>query len=243
MNCKETRKILFKQEYPEVVNEDLLHAKRHQRECAECSAFLEGERAFSAMLKKAVRNDPLPQGLIDQILRAGKPEKKHFKGIFQRVGIAASVLLIVVTGYFLTVSRNDSPLLNQIVNDHVQFVLSPGIQIGSSDLGEIKQWFRGKVDFAVVVPDISAKLKGGRLCLLGNKRLALLFYEQGGSQISLFISDNPDLKVNIGKEVMLNNRKMHLVEDRGYNMLLWQDKGLSYVFVSELTLEEIKKLI
>jgi len=243
MDCKETRRILFKSESPEVVNEDLVNSKRHVKECRECSEFLEGERVFSAMLKTAVRKDPVPRELKDRILHSSKRERKYPKAFFQWVGIAASILFLVVTGYFLTVSRNDSPLLKEIVNDHVQFVLSPDVQIGSSDLGEIKKWFRDKVDFAVVVPSISAKLKGGRLCLLGNKRLALLFYEYGGSQISLFISDNPDLKVNIGKEVVLNNRKMHIVENRGYNLLLWQEKGLTYVLVSELTFEEIQKII
>lgn len=243
MDCKEIRKILFKSESPEVVNEDLVNSKRHMKECRECREFLEGERAFSAMLRGAVRKDPVPRELKDRILHSSKREKKHFKGILQWVGIAASIIFLIVTGYFLTVSRNGSLFLKEIVNDHVQFVLSPGIQIGSSDLEEIKKWFRDKVDFAVVVPSISAKLKGGRLCLLGNKRLALLFYEYGGSQISLFISDNPDLKVNIGKEVVLNSWKMHIVENRGYNLLLWQEKGLTYVLVSELTLEEIKKII
>jgi hypothetical protein len=243
MKCHEVRKAIYLSEYPEPVSNGLLNAKRHVKECLECREFLEGERVFITMLKKAIRKDPVPQELKDQILHTSKREKKYVKAIFQWVGIAASILFLVITGYFLTVSRNDSPLLKEIVNDHVQFVLSPDVQIGSSDLGEIKKWFRDKVDFAVVVPNISAKLKGGRLCLLGNKRLALLFYEYGGSQISLFISDHPDLKVNIGKEVVLNNRKMHIVENRGYNLLLWQEKGLTYVLVSELTFEEIQKII
>jgi len=244
MKCNDIRKAIYLSEFPEAVSNDLVNAKRHVKDCAECSAFLEGERAFSTMLKKAVREDPVPQELKDRILHSSKWEKKYpNKAFFQWVGIAASILFLIVTGYFLTMSRNGSPFLKEIVNDHVQFVLSPGVQIGSSDLEEIKKWFRDKVDFAVVVPNISAKLKGGRLCLLGNKRLALLFYEHGGSQISLFISDNPDLKVNIGKEVVINKRQMHFVEDRGYNLLLWQEKGLTYVLVSELTLEEIKKAI
>ena len=243
MDCKNTRKILFKSEYPEVVSDHLLNAKRHVKECGECREFLEGEGVFRTLLKRTVRKEPIPQELKDHIVHASKLEKKYVKAVLQWVGIAASVLFFVVTGYLLTGSRNSPPFVKEIVNDHVQFVLSPGIQINSSDLGEVKKWFRDKVDFAVVVPAISAKLKGGRLCLLGNKRLALLFYEYGGSQISLFISDHPDLSVNVGKEVVLNNRQMHLVEDRGYNSLLWQEKGLTYVLVSELTLEEIKKII
>jgi anti-sigma factor RsiW len=243
MDCKNTRKILFKSEYPEIVSDHLLSAKRHVKECSECTEFLEGERLFSVMLRKAIKKEPVPQGLKDHIVHASKQEKKQVKTMLQWVGIAASVLFLVVTGYFLTGSRNGSPFVKEIVNDHVQFVLSPGIQISSSDLGEVKKWFRDKVDFAVAVPAVSAKLKGGRLCLLGNKRLALLFYEHSGSQISLFISDSPDLRVNVGKEVVLNNRQMHLVEDRGYNSLFWQEKGLTYILVSELTLEEIKKII
>ena len=120
----------------------------------------------------------------------------------------------------------------------------PEAQISSSSTDEIKAWFRGKVDFSVNVPDISAKLKGGRLCLLDKKRLALLFYEHNGSLLSLFISDGINIqKIENGKEVLLGGKEMLFIEERGYNLLLWQDRGLTYALVSELSFEEIKRLI
>ncbi len=243
MNCKNARKITFLSEYPEIVNSELVEAKRHIKECQDCKAFFEGDRAFGSMLRNTIRKDKAPEVFKSRIINTKK--KKSLKGLYQGLAIAASILLLVVAGIYLFSIQKESPaIIGQIVNDHIQFLPSTNIQIISSNPEEIKRWFKGKVDFSVNIPDMRARLNGGRLCFLNKKRQALLFYEHSGFPISLFIVDDVDpKKIDADKEVMVKGRKLFLLEDRGYNLLLWQDKGLTYTLVSELPMDEIKKLI
>ena len=43
--------------------------------------------------------------------------------------------------------------------------------------------------------------------------------------------------------MIVKGRKVHIVEQKGYNLLLWQDRGLTYALVSDLSLDELKKII
>ena len=243
MKCRDARKITYISEYPEVVSQDLLDTKKHAKECRECREFFNGERLFSSMLRDSVIKDTIPKELRDRVLNL-KTEQKRYSKTYQILAIAASILIFAVGVYIFQDYKKGTSIAKQIVEDHIKFLPMPEAQISSSSTDEIKAWFRGKVDFSVNVPDISAKLKGGRLCLLDKKRLALLFYEHNGSLLSLFISDGINIqKIENGKEVLLGGKEMLFIEERGYNLLLWQDRGLTYALVSELSFEEIKRLI
>ncbi len=243
MKCSDARKIAYISEYPEVVSQGLLDAKRHIKECQGCREFFNGEQLFSSMLRDAVIKDTIPKELGDRVLNL-KTEKKRYPKTYQILTIAVSILLLAGGIYIFQDYKKDSSIVRQIVEDHIKFLPLSGVQISSSNPEEIKAWFRGKVDFPVNVPYISAKLKGGRLCLFDKKRLALLFYEHNGSLLSLFISDEMDMqKIKNGKEVIIGGKAMLFVEERGYNLFLWQEKGLTYALVSELGLKEIKRLI
>ena len=55
---------------------------------------------------------------------------------------------------------------------------------------EIKNWFQGKLDFAVAIPDLSGKgvnLVGGRLCHLRDGEVAYLIYKKEAHNISVFV--------------------------------------------------------
>lgn len=242
MKCRETRKLAYISEYPEVVSQDMLDAKRHVKECRACKEFFDEERSFSSMLRDAAKKDAMPKELRDRILNLKTEKKMHLKA-YQILAIAASILMFTVGVYIFQVHKKDHSIIQKIVDDHIKF-LPMEAQVSTSRADEIKRWFHGRVDFPVNVPDISASLKGGRLCLLDKKRLALIFYEHNNSQLSLFISDEIEFqKIKNGKEVILGHKEMLFVEERGYSLLLWQERGLSYALVSELSFEEIKKLI
>jgi len=245
MKCREARKINYLSERLELVTQERFDAKSHVNECRECREFVDGERAFGSMLRNAVRKEAVPDELKARILGKKQPERIFsYKAMYAAVAIAASVLIVAVGGIMFKGGIDQPLLAGKFVEDHVKFLPASGAQIVSSAPDEIRAWFRGKVDFPVAPPEIHASLKGGRLCRLDKKRLALLFYEHEGSQISLFITDEMDPeKIKIGKEVEIGGRRARIIEDRGYNLLMWQERGLTYSLVSELSIEEIKKLI
>lgn len=244
MKCKNTREILYMFEYPEIVSKDLLEAKKHLKECRECKEFIKGEETFGSMLKDFVKKESVPEELMDSILSVEKRGKRSFSSLYKKLTIAASIILIVIVGYLFSISKGDTVIISLIVNDHIQLLSADNRQIISSRPEEIVTWFKGKVEFTFNVLDIAANLKGGRLCIFDKKRLALLSYEHNGSPISVYITDGLDLQgIKTGTEMVLKNRKMILLEKKGYNLLLWENKGVTHTLVSELSMEEIKKLI
>jgi anti-sigma factor RsiW len=244
MRCKNAREMLYMSEYPEIITRDSLEAKRHLKECRECREFIESEEAFGSMLKDAIKKEPVPEELMNSIFSEKQRKKRRFSSLFKRLTIAASILLIVTAGYLYSISKGDPVIFSQIVNDHIQFISTENRQIISSKPEEIVTWFKGKVDFTFNVLNISAKLKGGRLCLLDQKRLALLLYEYNDSPLSLYITDELALKdIKTGRKLKQKNRRMVLIEEKGYNLLLWEDKGLTYTLITELDIEDIIEII
>lgn len=225
------------------MNQDILEAKRHIKECRECREFIEGEKSFGSLLRNSVKKEPVPEELKKRILNAGKTKKTRIKPSYRMLAVAASVLILTLAGYmYFTHTKSDS-ILEKIVNDHVKFLPIPQTHIKSSDPREVMEWFRGKVNFPVMPPSISAVIKGGRLCLLDKKHFALLFYEYKGSPVSVFITDGnipDDLKTK--KEVMLKDKKAYVLHRSGYTILLWEDRGLMYALVSEMDAEQITKI-
>lgn len=243
MNCGEARKIRYVAGRLELLSDERVEAKRHVSECSECMEFFRQEKEFGALLRKSLKKEEVPAMLKERILITSGERRLPFGRIY-KAALAASVLIIIGVGISFLRGTGEIGLAGKLVEDHVKFLPAPGAQIASSVPDEIRAWFAGKVDFPVIVPDISAVLKGGRLCRLDKKRLALLFYEHEGSQISLFITDEMDpKKIKKGKEVEIGGRRARIIEDRGYNLLMWQERGLTYSLVSELSIEEIKKLI
>lgn len=243
MKCKDSRKINYLTEYPQVVTEDMLEAKRHVNECRECREFFEQEKAFTSLLKQRIVKDKAPSELRQKILKRPSVINRKRKLIYKLASIAV-ILIILAGGYIFKMHSDTMSLIGKIIEDHIGFLSYSGIQITSSNPDEVKAWFSGRVDFGINVPELSARLKGARLCLLDKKRLALVFYEHEGSQISLFMTDelNPKRLLS-GKEVKVSGKKVHVLERKGYNLLLWQERGLTYALVSDLSLEELKKII
>ncbi len=60
MNCNNARKTTYLSEYPEVVDQDVLEAKRHIKECRECRKFIEGEKSFGSLLRNTVKKETAP---------------------------------------------------------------------------------------------------------------------------------------------------------------------------------------
>ena len=241
MKCKDARKRTYVSEYPEIVSNELREAREHIRECAQCREFIEGERAFGSLLRNSIGKDKTPRELKNRVL--AMKDHKTLKSVYLRIAVVASLLFLVIAGYMLMPHGDGAPVIRQIIDDHIQFRPSPNIQISASDPEQIETWFRGKVDFSVRIPQLAASLRGGRLCFLDGKRFALVFYEHAGTQISLFITDRMDFeKIDNDKEVLVKDRKVRLVEDRGYTLLLWQERGLSYALISDLDVNEIRKV-
>lgn len=242
MDCKRARQKIYISEYPELVEQELIEAKRHAKECRECAEFLEAEAAFGSLLRNTLDKEPVPDSL-KTLLYPPKKRRLNISNAYKLPAIAAAVLLIAtVIIYFSGANTGSSDILDKILNDHVKFLPARQAHVDSPDPDEITAWFRGRVNFPVLPPVISAKLLGGRLCVLRKKHFALLFYEYGKSPVSVFITDgNIPINLKTKKEVMLKDKRAYVMDKRGYTILFWEDKGLMYSLVSEMDTGQIVK--
>ena len=133
-------------------------------------------------------------------------------------------------------------LVTVLVDDHAGNETHP-VEIASSDGQAVQNWFRERVDFTFRLPPTSDPLLlGGRLCHLQGRRAALIFYRYPQSRVSLFILDGSDLKLPEDQLIGIDSKRCWLEAKRGYNVVLWKERGLLYSLVSEAPSADLLQL-
>lgn len=255
MECGEARKIIYLTPGVEPLTSELVEAKRHIKHCAKCSEFFREEETLKNLIRERAPREKAPPSLRENVLaeiakRHGQKSSNRFYNIFRsdiidRVILPALILvfLILLTGsifYFVSLKQEHQSLASLLAEDHITNI-PEAAQILSSEPRNVEDWFRGKVDFVVKVPELrDAKLIGGRLCRIKNNRIALLFYEKDGKPISLFVMD--DSLADIGK-VEIQGKNLYHQTEKGCNLIFWREKGIVYALVSDIRREELVRLI
>lgn len=158
------------------------------------------------------------------------------------VGLAAAMLaggLWLGTRHAGVASQQFASIL---IDDHVHSL--PGVtEIASSDPNVVQSWFRGKVDFAFNLPATrQSSLLGGRLCNLRGRRAALILYQHPDSRLSLFILDGSDIRLPEDRLVPLDGKRCLVDSVKGYNVVLWKERGLLHGLVSDIRSPDLLQL-
>ena len=258
MECGEARKIFYLNSGVESLTSELVEAKRHIKHCAKCCEFFREEESIKNLIRERASREKAPPSLRESIL--GKIGKRHGQKSSNRLyniflsGKAMKIVPPVLIGmflilaassifYFVSLNQGHHSLASLLAQDHITNI-PEAAQILSSEPISVEDWFRGKVDFMVKVPELrGATLRGGRLCRIKNHRIALLFYEKDKKPISLFIMDDSlaDLS-SIGK-AEIHGKKVHYQSEKGCNLIFWREKGVLYAMVSDMRQEELIHLI
>ncbi len=241
MNCREARRTLYISEYPRLITKELIEAREHLSGCEECRRFMEDERRFKEILRERIYREKAPEELRARIFNA--IEKRESRRFFPRmIFIALSILFFILIGYAGSIYLRKPDLIELMVDDYLKLLPSSENIIYTSNSGEVKRWFKGKLGFPVIIPEIKAKLLGGRVCSIKRRRLALLFYEYKGYPFGIFITDR--LKgLRTGKEVYINGKRVTVGYLRGCTLVFWKQRGLYYLLICDLKISEIKEIL
>ncbi|PWU10224.1 MAG: anti-sigma factor [Terriglobia bacterium] len=234
MNCHEVEKWLSAYEDRELDLARTLEIEEHLAECAGCSAALRKMEETSALLASAVRF-PAPPELRR---RFGAPGARIPWHTAPWLAAAASLALAVVVVWRYAPPAQHAPdlLERDIVQEHVRSLLADHLlDVNSPDRQTVKPWFRGKLDYAPEVADLSSQgfeLVGGRLDYLGGRAVSALVYQRAQHVINVFVwpeAGQPD-----------QAPQPHSIA--GFNAVNWRSKGMNWWAISDLNSVELEEL-
>jgi len=219
----------------------------HLVSCAGCTALASDYRRIGRQLTDGY--EPAPPHLADKIIgrlaaeEAATPVARSVD--WRRWARQAAVLLVacglsaLATWHLVALSTQNGRLERDVVASHVRSLLhdSP-VQVASSDRHTVKPWFAGRLDFSPAVKDLAAEgfeLTGGRLDIVGDRRIAALVYKRRQHIINVFMWP---ASAGLGLESTGAMR----ASLRGYNVLTWTSDGLTYWAVSDLNAAELGEL-
>jgi anti-sigma factor RsiW len=101
----------------------------------------------------------------------------------------------------------------------------------------IQAWFRGRVEFAVPVPNLPPepyRFQGVRVNYFLNRRVAELAYTTGTHPLSFFIFAEPSLTLTAPHTVHAGKRTFYVQQRKGYTAVLWKEGDMVCGLVSDL---------
>jgi mycothiol system anti-sigma-R factor len=256
MDCQKVKEKLYLLIDGELDNNESLLVKEHILSCPLCTLMLENEKKIDLLIRQCIPKTEAPFALKEAILnRLEESTKPRLlpRIIFQQRPVLISilvVLLLAISSVPIIIKKQVAfPVFSASVSSHIKFLQGAlPLEITSRNPSEIKNWFQGKLDFAVTIPDLSGKganLVGARICYLKDREAAYLIYEKESHNISVFVMDTRGLKIPKAKRVSLGNRLFYMESEKGYQSALCIEKGgdVGCIFVSDLPEEELMRII
>lgn len=223
MTCRETKPLLGGYLDGEL---DLVHSlqlEEHLAQCASCSADLKLLEETSGAVAA------LPRYRATRRLGANAGARLSRRAPVW-IAAAAGLVLVLLAAWRWVPLRPDreGPLEKEIVQNHIRSLLASHLlDLPASDWRTVQPWFRGKLDYAPVVEDISAQgfsLAGGRLDYLAGRTVAALVYERGAHVINVFVWPAAGERDQ--------SPALHVLA--GYNVVGWRANGMNWWAVSDL---------
>ena len=243
MNCPEIRNLLnaHLDEELDVVNDAAVAA--HLENCPACAGAALVLAEHRGLLQEKLTRHRAPPDLAAQIRAAlpasprttPTPSAAWWLG-WSRMGALVACCAIALAVGFSWGGRQArfDVVAAEMTAAHVRARLTGHvIDVESSDRHTVKPWFAGKVDFAPVVPDLSAEgfpLIGGRLERIGGRTVATLVYGRRKHSI--------DVHVWSGAPAPL----LHAVSRDGYSLRGWSAGGLNFAAVTDAAPDELVQL-
>jgi anti-sigma factor (TIGR02949 family) len=255
--CKQVEEALSALLDGEVIDADQKEIEAHISVCPGCRAQFQAERSVRALVRgrRERLREPASGDLRRRIIKAVKTEEtqRRWDVLSQRrtvgrLALAASLVLCVLGGllYFRLETPSNS-VVSEVVDAHIRCLMKEdgGLNFMTEEPRDMSVWFRSRVAIGVSAPAFQGanlRLVGGRLCYLLDRQGAHMVYREGTHVICLFVFDQRDLALPPGREVVSAGHPIRLTAYKGYNVAVWEDRGLLHALVADVPQDNLKAL-
>src|SRR5262249_49976320 len=234
MRCEDAQDLVGPLVDGELTGQQKRELEIHVASCPICTELADDYRTIGRQLRRGYQRAPvdLADTIRSTLARERLTASHSARDRRQLVQRAAVLLLTVGATALLTwvLAQNlaDQTLVERdVVVAHIRPLIQEApIQIASSDRHTVKPWFNGRVDFAPQVKDLAADgfpLAGGRLDVIGDRRVAAVIYKRRQHLINVFMW--PTARIDSPPPP---------VASKGYNLLTWAARGITYWAGAEL---------
>src|SRR5437867_3362593 len=180
MSCSHARNTLFPAPEKALVTIQIPGAMDHLRDCQECQAFFEQQRAYSKALRAKAGVEPAPDAVRERVARLVEKQRALNVPLPKTrrpvLAVAAVVFTLGLGGLWLASRAPSQALFQEMCADHAKY-LEAQSQLSSNDPAAIESWFVDTAEFRVHVPILEkSDLLGSRLCFVRRRNAALVLY-------------------------------------------------------------------
>ena len=222
----------------------------HLEACAVCQE----EFSYRQLLRRAIRQGgetvDTPPNLWERIgARLDTMEHRGLGRQRRRVFLAGSTLAVAVLIGMLFSSwplrSPASPFMVESVDNYIRYLLSNApYDLQTRDADHVRQWFQGRLDFAVEPPDLSAEgfqLLGTRVGYFLDRVVAEVGYQRDGHRLSLFMTRGKGIEALVGQRMALGGQEFFVTISKGYTVVAWRDEPANIVcsVVADLSRDQL----
>jgi anti-sigma factor RsiW len=247
MNCQDVQNLLHPYSDGELDLVRNLEIEEHLGTCAACARQEKGLRSLRSALSSASLYHAAPATLRTRVQHLqsapSAPARERRRPWVQAAAIAAGILLLIGISATLGVlfSRTTTPtggrVEDWVVAGHVRSLqVNHLTDVVSSDRHTVKPWFRDKLDFSPLVPDLAADgfpLSGGRLDYLDERPVAALVYQRGRHAINVFT----------WPATSSGDKGAQKISRQGFHIREWQGAGMNYWAISDLNDADLDEFV
>ena len=212
--------------------------EEHLASCSECREKLRQLSQFRTFFTANAPRYPAPPELRNKVL-AGLAVRKKSNIIAlgrQPWLYAAAVAIIGLVVAWLAFSSNwEKQIAEQALANFKRAALLERVcDVVSPDPAIVKPWFNGKLDFSppVVLPGLNFQMRGGRLDVLENRKVAAFTYKRDKDLVTVFVW--PDGGKQLPEKSWVIN---------GNSLCTWHTKGFNFVAVSNMDEHGLDKVV
>jgi anti-sigma factor RsiW len=244
MNCDEAERFLDAYLDGELELSHQLELEKHLSGCPECEAALQERREFRDFFSAVAPSYKAPLELRQKILAitrkepdAAKPKIRRLPWWRQPWLYAAALLAIgLPIGWKAFYGNREHRFAGQAVSDYLRALFVDHLcDVVSPDPQVVSSYLKAKLNFSPPVVDLASagyQMRGGRIDLVENRRVATLIYRRNKDIITLFMWPATRHRFAGSNQAI-----------SGLTICTWNDVNLNFIAVSTLSDAELDQFI